>query len=462
MKDLDDFMDVEHYLKEKISSLDIIKGLTKKQIRGDLYLVGGSIRELFLSSIPNDFDFAITNEEDIKVFEELLNSKAFILGKKPIHTFRIAKDDKNIDLTKIEKDIVDDLLRRDFTINAIAYDIKRGEILDPLKGLKDLKDKVIVHIKKKNLIKDPLRMLKAIRHFSTLDSFVIHDSLYRDISELKGLIGHVAPERIKYELDQIICSKNAFSSLKILDATGLIFEIFPELFVLKRFDDEKNLKPEVFGHTVHAFKYLYTYGNKYHMDKQSIKITGYALLFHDLGKPQTFTKDWEKNVIHFYYHERFSQDMASSIMERMRFSVNEMRHIKNLIYNHMRIFLISTGETTERAIRRVIFKMGDLTPLLVLMTICDMYGSSQGEDNESTERVLGVCEDVLSMYKKFQEKPLPRLITGHDIIGLGYKEGPEIGRILADIRERQISGEIKTRQEAIEYAMAMLKINVFH
>jgi len=454
-------MDAENFLKEKIGSLDIIKELKKRQIRGDVYLVGGSIRELFLCSIPNDFDFAITDEEDIKVFEELLNSRAFILGKKPIHTFRIAKDNKNIDLTKIEKDIVDDLLRRDFTINAIAYNIKSGEILDPAEGLKDLKNKVIAHIKKENLIKDPLRMLKAIRHFSTLNSFVIHDNLYKDICELKYLIGHVAPERIKYELDQIICSKNVFSSLKVLDTTGLLFEIFPELFVLKKFDDEKTLIPAVFGHTVDAFRYLYPFGNKYHIDKQSIKITGYALLFHDLGKPQTFTYDREKHVVHFYYHERFSEDIALSIMERMRFSVNEMRNIKNLIHNHMRIFLISSGETTERAIRRVIFKMGDLTPLLVLMSVCDMYGSSQGKDNESTERVLGVCEDVLSMYKKFQEKPLPRLISGHDIIGLGYRQGPEVGRILAEIRERQIAGEIKTRQEAIDYVKAILKTNVF-
>ncbi|HPP06636.1 MAG TPA: HD domain-containing protein, partial [Syntrophorhabdaceae bacterium] len=420
-------MDIEYSLKEKIACLDIIKELKKSPIRGNVYLVGGSIRELFLCSQPNDFDFAITDEKDIKVFEEILNSRAFIIGKKPIHAFRIAKDGKNIDLTKIEKDITDDLLRRDFTINAIAYDLKRDEILDPLNGLVDLKEKIIIHIKKENLIKDPLRMLKAVRHFSTLDGFIIHDNLYTCICELGHLIKNVASERIKYEFDQIVCSRQAFSSLKVMETTGLLFEIFPELIMLKRFDEEKRLKPEVFGHTIDAFKYLYQYGNRYQMDKQSIKITGYALLFHDLGKPQTFSYDREKKVVHFFYHERFSEKTASLIMERMRFSINEMRQVKTLIQNHMRIFLISAGETTQRAIRRVILKMGEFTPLLILMTLCDMYGSSEGKDNASTKKVLCVCEEMLSTFKRFQEKPLPRLITGHDLIEIGYKEGPEIG-----------------------------------
>ncbi len=444
-------------IKEKIRSIDIIKGLKQKEIKGDIYLVGGSIRELFLSAIPKDYDFALTHRDDIDVFEELMGLNSFLLGKKPVQTHRIVKGSINIDLTLIEKDLHNDLMRRDFSINAIAYDIKRDFFIDPTEGIKDIEKRLIRYVRRENLIDDPLRMLKAIRHFATLEGFSIHEELIQALSEFKALIGKVAKERIKYELDQIIISSRAFEALKIMEQTGLIFEIFPELYELRKMDIEKGFELETLGHTIDGFRYLNNYANLYHVDPKATLDVGYALLFHDIGKAHTFSYDDNKNLVHFFYHERFSEEIATTIMERMHFSTSDIRTIRNLIKNHMRIFLISTQKPTERAIRRVVFKMGDITPLLVLLTICDMYGSSGGKDNESTEMVLATCKEVMNTFEKFQEEPIPRLVTGYDLISLGYREGPFIGICLSEITEKQISGEILTRDEAIMYAKERLK-----
>jgi len=443
-------------IKDKIRSTRLLKGLRDKAIKGDAYLVGGSIRELCLSAIPKDYDFVLTHEEDIGVFEELAGNHSFVIGKKPIHTYRIVKDDINIDINVMDTTLDEDIKRRDFTINAIAYDIKNDALIDMVGGLDDIKKRIIRHIRKENLIDDPLRMLKAVRHFATLDDFKIHDGLMDAIFELKGHIKKVAQERIKYELDQIIASQRGFDAIKIMESTGLLFELFPELYELKKLDEEKRLKLETLGHTIDGFRYLTQYSSIYSVDKKGIQMVGYALLFHDLGKAQTFSYDDDKKAVHFYYHERFSEEMATAIMERMRFSSQEIKTIKTLIKNHMRIFLISSNDTTERAIRRVVFKMGELTPLLILLTICDMYGSSGGEDNESTEQVRAVCDGIFEGFKKWQEEPLPRLINGYDLISIGFKEGPPVGRCLMEIQERQVSGEIRDRDDAIEYAKKWL------
>jgi len=443
-------------IKGKIRATRLLKGLKGKAIKGHAYLVGGSIRELCLSAIPKDYDFVLTHGEDIRVFEELAGNHSFVIGKKPLHTYRIVKDDINMDITVMDTTLDEDIKRRDFTINAMAYDIKNDALIDMVGGLDDIEKRVIRHIRKENLIDDPLRMLKAVRHFATLDDFKIHDGLMDAIFELKGHIKKVAQERIKYELDQIIASQRGFDAIKIMESTGLLFELFPELYELKKLDEEKRLKLETLGHTIDGFRYLTQYSSLYSVDKKGIQTVGYALLFHDLGKAQTFSYDEDKKAVHFYYHERFSEEMATAIMERMRFSSQEIKTIKTLIKNHMRIFLISSNDTTERAIRRVVFKMGELTPLLILLTISDMYGSSGGEDNESTEQVRAVCDGIFEGFKKWQDEPLPRLINGYDLMSIGFKEGPPVGRCLMEIQERQVSGEIRDRDDAIEYAKKWL------
>jgi tRNA nucleotidyltransferase/poly(A) polymerase len=176
------------------------------------------------------------------------------------------------------------------------------------------------------------------------------------------------------------------------------------------------------------------------------------LLFHDLGKARTYSYDEEKGRVHFFYHERFSRETADAIMERLRFSISETRAISTLIENHMRLFLISNKEATEKATRRLVYKLEELTPSLVCLTLFDLYGSSKGKENASTRQVKKRCREVLAAYEEWKQEPLPRIVTGKDLMVLGFTEGPALGRVLQEVREKQIAGEITNREEALEYA----------
>ena len=123
----------------------------------------------------------------------------------------------------------------------------------------------------------------------------------------------------------------------------------------------------------------------------------------------------------------------------------------------MRIFLISNNESTDKAIRRLVYKVGDLTPALIVLTLCDMYGSSGGTENDSTLMVQKRCYDVLRAHDEWKQKPLPRLVTGHDLLAMGFEEGPLIGRVLSNIREKQLGGEFIQKEEAINFARDQLK-----
>ncbi|MCX5812016.1 MAG: HD domain-containing protein [Proteobacteria bacterium] len=445
-------------LKNRIKREGIVKEIRKRHFNGKVYLVGGAIRELCLKKKPNDYDFALSEQKDLKILESLFGTGAFVLGKKPIQTYRIVRDGISVDITLLHATIEEDLPRRDFTMNAIAYDIHGDKIIDSLNGVDDIKKRIIRHPSRDTLKDDPLRMLKAIRHFSVLKGFTLNNTLKDDITGLGHLINQTAPERIKYEMDQITTSGNVLAGLNAMTSTGLIFKIFPELYALKQMDMEKGFTLETYGHTIDGFQYLRKYNKIYNIDEKRLADVGYALLFHDLGKAYTFSFDEQKGLVHFFYHERVSFEIASSIMERLRFSSHETRIIQKLIENHMRIFLISSSESTEKATRRLVYKMGDLTPSLILLTLCDMYGSSGGKDNPSTRRIKVKCREILNEYNEWMKEPLPNLVNGYDLIKLGFMKGPEIGKTLNSIREKQISGEIKEREDALYYAGTLLNI----
>ena len=441
-----------HDLEERIREQAVIKRVREGRFSGNVYLVGGAVREIALGGAPGDYDFVISHEADLKTFESVFSAPSFILGKKPLQAHRIVADDLSLDMVLFHGRIEDDLARRDFTINSIAYDVMAGRIIDPMGGLEDLSRKVIRYQDRSVITDDPLRMLKAIRHFAFLRGFRLDHELREAIRELGYLIHQAAPERIKYEMDQIMISGKAFDAIKTMETTGLLFELFPALKRLREMDEEKGFVLTTYGHTVDGFKYITRFGDLYGLSRKSLRNTAYALLFHDLGKAFTFSYDEGKGLVHFFYHERHSVDIASSIMESLRFSANEQRAILALIESHMRIFLISGPDASEKAVRRAVYKMEEQTPELTVLTLCDMYGSSGGDENPSTRRVEERCGDVIKMYHEWRKEPLPRIINGHDLLAMGYEPGPMVGKVLAEVREKQISGEIRERAEALQYA----------
>ena len=216
-------------------------------------------------------------------------------------------------------------------------------MIDPLNGLHDIDQRLIRYPNRETITSDPLRMLKAIRHFAALDGFALDPELKEAITSCKDLIRTTAPERIKYELDLIMLSQGVARGMEMLGETGLIFEIIPELMALRTMDREKQFSLETYGHTMLGFSFLNPRGGHYVSDPASLKDVGYALLFHDLGKAHTYSYDEKKQLVHFFNHERISRDIAAAIMDRLRFSTQESKRICSLIEHHMRIFLDKFG-----------------------------------------------------------------------------------------------------------------------
>ncbi len=445
-------------LRDRVRRLDIVRKIHGLDFAGRVFLVGGALRELALKHLPNDYDFALERDADLKAFEEVLGAHAFLLGKKPIQTYRIVAGEGSLDITMLQGGIENDLLRRDFTINAMAYDVKGESIIDPLDGWKDLNRGIIRYPRKESLEEDPLRMVKAIRHLSVMNGFSLAPEVVEVISANRTSIRRTAVERIKYELDLILLSKRPYIGIDALRQTGLLFEIFPELLGLLLLDRERGLDPEALGHTLGAFRYVSRIKRFHPLTGSEAEHVGYALLFHDLGKALTFSHDEEKGRVHFFHHERHSRDMAAVIMARLRFSASETRAILSLIENHMRLFLISNSEATERATRRLVYRMEELTPSLVFLTLLDLYGSSKGKENASTRQVKKRCREVLAAYEEWLKEPLPRIVDGHDLIALGFMEGPALGRVLQDIREKQIAGEMTSKEQALEHARQAMRM----
>jgi poly(A) polymerase len=441
----------------ELKHLHVVETIERNRLEGAVFLVGGAIREVALEKEPKDYDFALERQSDVRRLERSFGARSFVLGKKPIQTQRIVSGNVSIDLTILQVDIEEDLPRRDLTINAMAYDIKRQQFLDPLGGLNDIERKVLRFPRRESIREDPLRMVKAVRHLATLRGFSLDPELKAAIKTDRKMIHRSASERIKYELDLILASNGVYKAVRTMEKTGLLFELVPELERLREMDREKGFELETLGHTITGFKYLRKVRKFYRFTAKDVLHAAYALLFHDLGKANTFSYDEEKERVHFFYHERYSKAMAEKIMERLRFSTSDARTIAALIEHHMRLFLISRKEATEKATRRAVYKLGDLVPPLVLLSLLDMYGSSRGQDNESTGQVRERCREVLKAYEEWKKEPLAALVTGHNLITLGYEEGPRLGRVLQEIREKQIAGEIATAREAMEYAKESLK-----
>jgi putative nucleotidyltransferase with HDIG domain len=257
------------------------------------------------------------------------------------------------------------------------------------------------------------------------------------------------------EMDQILLSPRPEVGMRSLYELGLLFILMPELKNLENLSQNEHHHLNVLSHTFRmigklseAFEWIARRGRNISFSQEDYLSIYYAAFFHDIGKQDTYSLD-EKGKVHFYHHEAFSCQRAEKIMERLRFS-NMMRNkILHLIKHHMRILNLSR-ETKESALKRLVNQMAEETPLLVVLT----YADKEASRGILSIQVDGLVEDhSLRILEFFNEKDIvnpPPLITGHDIMALGYPPGPKVGQILKLVREKQVDGKVKNREEALE------------
>jgi poly(A) polymerase len=297
-------------------------------------------------------------------------------------------------------------------------------------------------------------MLRAIRYLSTLDGFVIDGTLKEEIFQKKELVRNLPGERIKMELDHLLLSPQPALGMRSLHEVGLLLALFPEFRGLENLGQNEHHHLNVLPHILFmiekipwAFEWVTQHEKEVLLTREDWLILYFSALFHDVGKQDTYSRD-EKGRVHFYHHESFSCQRADGIMERLRFSNLMKNRILRLVQNHMRILNLSQ-ETKEGALKRLVNQMGTEVPLLVLLTLADKEASRGILSIQLDEVIEGHCLRILEFNKEKEIVQPPPLITGYDVMALGYPPGPKVGQILKFIREKQVEGEIKSKEKAL-------------
>lgn len=412
----------------------------------DAYIVGGCVRDKLLGLHPHDYDITTSAKpnEIKRVFKDF---KTILIGEEfgtvgvlidetlyEVTTFRI--DGKYLNFRKPEnvtfsKSLREDLKRRDFTINAMAMD-SSGELYDPFGGKKDLDDKILRAVGRPNerIKEDAIRILRAIRFAGRFDLF-IEDELFDAISFERKLLKKISPERIFDEFSKMITSERPSYYLLLMDETGVLDVIFPEL---KRTVGFSQFSPY---HDKTLFDHLVCVMDEVRPDL-ALRL---AALFHDISKVDTLSIG-EDGRGHFYGHEVLGADLVSEILKRYRVSNKIIDKVKILILDHMKVH----SEMTDKALRRQIKRVGrdnvlDLYDLLIADCRCTRIDRDASFIIKRKNRVKELLDEKEMKTEKFLE------INGNDIKALGFKEGKIIGKILKDLENLVLDDPEKNKRD---------------
>jgi tRNA nucleotidyltransferase (CCA-adding enzyme) len=393
------------------------------------YIVGGCVRDAIMGRTPHDYDIctsALPDEtlaifQDRKVIETgLKHGTVTVEGKEDYYevtTYRIDgeyTDGRHPDSVKFVNDVVMDLSRRDFTINAMAYNSHTG-LVDPFCGYEDIQNGIIrcVGIAENRFSEDALRIMRAVRFASTF-GFEIDQHTHDAMIKLKDLLVNVSEERKTTEFCKMLTFANADILLKYKD----VFATFiPELKQTFGFEQNNpHHRYDVYTHMVNAV------ANAPH--DLNIRL---ALMFHDIAKPLTYTED-ENGIGHFYEHANISAQMSKEIMKHMRMDNDTIAIVSQLIERHD----MSTT-TSIKAIRRLISDIGEeQARRLIEVMRCDKLAQSNNPDTIKNLETLQIMRDNIDIVKANNECfTLKNLdINGHDLISIGITDGKTIGRTL--------------------------------
>ena len=413
--------------------IEVLKKIEKAKL--EAYIVGGCVRDLIMDKVPKDWDVT-TNakpEEVLKIFPDSFYENNFgTVGIKikekektisiiEITTYRTESkysDKRHPDKIKFAETLEEDLSRRDFTINALAIKVKKNdfEIVDLFNGQKDLKDKIIRTVGNADdrFSEDALRMMRAIRFHAEL-GFEIEEKTFSAIKKNAKLLSHVAFERIRDEFSRIIISDNPAEGVDMMQKTGILAHIIPEL--------EKGVGVAQNRHHIYT---IYKHSILALQKCPSIKIdVRLAALFHDIAKPQT--QRGEGMCATFYNHDHVGARVVEKILTRLSFTKEIIQKVKLLVDNHM--FYYNPDEVGESSVRKLIKKVGlENVKDLIDLRIADRLGSGTPKAKPYKLRHLEYMIDKVS-HDAVSVKMLK--INGNELMKeLAIAPGPKIGAIL--------------------------------
>lgn len=422
----------------------------------EAYVVGGAVRDSIMGKIPSDYDIT-TNAlpKQIKaLFPRTIDTgikhgTVTVIDNKigyEITTYRTEEkyaDNRHPDKVEFVTDIESDLKRRDFTMNAIAYNPKRG-IVDIFGGIDDIKNGIIKCVGEPSVRfkEDALRMLRAVR-FSACLNFEIDQEVKKCIRKYAVLIKNVSSERILSELNTILlCDYPA--EIKLLYDTGLMRHIIPNLCVC--FDTVQNNKYHIYNVGDHIMKAVENTPNDL--------IIRWAALLHDIGKPACASKD-QNGIYHFYGHHRESVRIADDILHKLRMDKASIESILTLIENHdVRI------DSHPASVKRVLARTGEeLFFKLLLLQEADNRAKNPKFLNDKLSKLQAIYSQYMRIIAEGQPYMISHLqINGRDLIKMGFKTGREVGDMLkALLDEVMIDPSLNTREYLVKRVKTLRK-----
>ena len=461
-------------LVNKIKEDDLLNNLASF-FPNKIYLVGGSVRDALLGKASFDRDLIVADvdarEFSLKVAEFF--DGVFIPLDEENKIYRIVLSDKvnYFDITNpIEGSLEKDLLRRDLTINSVAVDIRTVEIVDFCGGVNDIENRVIRAISEANFTDDPLRLLRVFRFYSRL-GFEIDDSLVEICKKYSKLINNPAKERVVYELMKLFSGKYAHCALIKMDECGILEEIFPFVKELKRVPPNLHHHLDLFNHSIETVRQvglLYESSSKEvkeHMQK--IDFGGFSRLahlrlacfMHDIGKFSTWTIE-EDGRHRFIGHDEVGANLAVPFLKKLIFSNKQIEYIKYIIKKHMYpTAVVSSPELNDKVMMRYVRKSEDNAIDNILIAQADRL-SARGPEitDDIVNENISALNKLLNFYLNVREslKPLPKLLDGNEVMKiLGIEPSKRLGEVLNALKDAQISGEINTKDEAINFVRSL-------
>ncbi len=428
--------------------IEILRKLNKY---GKGYIVGGAIRDILLGLKPKDIDF--TTNLPYETLKDLFSEYNPKETGKAFGVLRIRVNDTEYEIAKFREDkyeekdglkivpednkvdfvddIEEDLARRDFSINAMAYNETDG-IVDLYNGQKDIENKVINFVgnAEERIIEDPLRILRAFRFMSRL-GFSLSENTIEAIKKQKDLLKSIPEERITMEFSKLLLGENVKNTLTAMKDMGVLELIIPEFKATYDFEQHNP------HHNLDLFNHIISVVSKVPADLE----LRYAALLHDIAKPLVQTFD-ENGIAHYKTHEIVGADMARDILTRLKLPVKLIDTVEDIIKKHMVLY----RDVTDKKFNKLLSEMG-YDNLLRLIEHCNADNSSKNNEvvnpeNDLHERLKRAVE------KQMQVTVNDLALNGKDLIDMGFK-GTEIGKIKGELLDKYLSEEIPNEKEAM-------------